>query len=169
MSIYGGRLDETGNLLVLRTRRGAELFLPVQGGGIGTSAFAGAGATDVDGPGCNSTVVLMGCSSGKLDTVDRKHLSAPTATTLFSSHYEPEGIALSYLMAGSPCVVANLWDVTDRDIDRYCEALLRTFLVEHKDWSLARCAAEARSSCKLKRIVGLAPVCYGLPVRLRKS
>lgn len=30
--------------------------------------------------------------------------------------------------AGAPAVVANLWDVTDRDIDRYCLALLHKWL-----------------------------------------
>jgi hypothetical protein len=28
--------------------------------------------------------------------------------------------------------------------------------------------AEARSSCKMRHIVGLAPVCYGVPVHLLK-
>lgn len=28
------------------------------------------------------------------------------------------------MSAGCPCVVANLWDVTDKDIDRFCQALL---------------------------------------------
>ena len=26
-------------------------------------------------------------------------------------YFEPEGIALSYLQAGTPCVVGNLWDI----------------------------------------------------------
>ncbi len=30
--------------------------------------------------------------------------------------------------AGSPVVVANLWDVTDRDIDRFARAVLETWL-----------------------------------------
>ena len=66
--------------------------------------------------GCQSSVILMGCSSGKLESINRKGSDSISQETLF---YEPEGIALSYLIAGAPCVVANLWDVTDRDIDRY--------------------------------------------------
>lgn len=112
--------------------------------------------------GCKSTVILMGCSSGKLVPVDKKHSTNLDSTC---SHYEPEGIALSYLCAGAPCVVANLWDVTDRDIDRYCAALLHKFLVEKRS-SLSQCVADARSACKLKSIVGLAPVCYGIPVEV---
>jgi hypothetical protein len=55
--------------------------------------------------------VLMGCSSAKLFQASRgSALSGPLA---------------SYLAAGSPCVVGNLWDVTDRDIDRFTTALLK--------------------------------------------
>ena len=109
---------------------------------------------------CRSTIILMGCSSGKLASINRKNTDASERAAI---HYEPEGIALSYILAGAPCVVGNLWDVTDRDIDRYCMAFMKEFLTEGGG-SLAKCMAEARSSCKMKHIVGLAPVCYGLPV-----
>jgi hypothetical protein len=65
---------------------------------------------------CRSSLILMGCSSGKLESVNRK---ASASLENFPIYYEPEGITLSYLMAGAPCVVGNLWDVTDHDIDRY--------------------------------------------------
>ncbi|KAJ4870210.1 Separase [Raphanus sativus] len=39
----------------------------------------------------------------------------------------------SYLLAGSPAIVANLWDVTDRDIDRFGKALLEGWLRERSD------------------------------------
>jgi separase len=32
--------------------------------------------------------------------------------------FEPSGMVLSYLAAGSPAVVGTLWDVTDKDCDR---------------------------------------------------
>ena len=64
---------------------------------------------------CNATVLLMGCSSGRLISINRKTSNSIEETPLY---YEPEGIALSYLCAGAPCVVGNLWDVTDNDIDR---------------------------------------------------
>lgn len=67
------------------------------------------------GRGCRSSIVLMGCSSGKLESVNRKGSDSISNEPLFC---EPEGIALSYLLAGAPCVVANLWDVTDHDVDR---------------------------------------------------
>lgn len=64
---------------------------------------------------CQSSVILMGCSSAKLESINRKGTRSFENLPIF---YEPEGIALSYLVAGAPCVVGNLWDVTDHDIDR---------------------------------------------------
>jgi hypothetical protein len=64
---------------------------------------------------CNASVLLMGCSSGRLVSINRKNSDSIEQTPLY---YEPEGVALSYLCAGAPCVVGNLWDVTDNDIDR---------------------------------------------------
>lgn len=57
--------------------------------------------------------LLMGCSSGSL--------------TLQGS-YIPQGAPLSYLLAGSPVIVANLWEVTDKDIDRFAKAMLDGWL-----------------------------------------
>ena len=66
---------------------------------------------------CSATF-LMGCSSGSL---------------WLKGCYIPQGIPLSYLLAGSPAIVANLWDVTDRDIDRFGKALLEAWLRERSD------------------------------------
>lgn len=111
-----------------------------------------------------SSVVLMGCSSGRLESVNRKDCRYEKELPI---HYEPEGIALSYLSAGAPCVVGNLWDVTDRDIDRYAQTVLERFF--EGNLSLAQCVAEARSACKLRYMVGSAPVCYGMPVFCKKA
>jgi separase len=51
----------------------------------------------------------MGCSSGTLQC---------------KGSYAPRGDPLSYLSAGSPSVVANLWEVSDKDIDRFSKVLL---------------------------------------------
>jgi separase len=64
---------------------------------------------------CKASVILMGCSSGRLVSVNRKHSESLEQLPLY---FEPEGIALSYLCAGAPCVIGNMWDVTDHDIDR---------------------------------------------------
>eukprot|EP00934_Nitzschia_sp_Nitz4_P004977 Nitzschia sp. Nitz4//scaffold71_size96697//60675//66779//NITZ4_004701-RA/size96697-processed-gene-0.45-mRNA-1//-1//CDS//3329557265//4967//frame0 len=116
---------------------------------------------------CRSSLILMGCSSGRLVSINRKHSRTSEEVPLY---YQPEGIALTYLEAGAPCVVGNLWDVTDHDIDRFSERLLRGFYEENDEGSssLAGCVASARDACKLKYIVGCAPVCYGIPVQLYK-
>jgi hypothetical protein len=113
------------------------------------------------GGGVVSTVVLMGCSSGRLESINQKGTDTIEPTPI---HYDLEGIALSYLQAGAPCVIGNLWDVTDRDIDRFAVAMLQSFWMGHD--SLATCVAQARSACRLRYMVGAAPVCYGFPVHL---
>jgi len=59
--------------------------------------------------------------------------------------------------------------VTDRDIDRFSLAMLEEFFDGEDNPSLAKCVATARSACKMKYIVGCAPVCYGIPVHLLRS
>ena len=115
---------------------------------------------------CASSL-LMGCSSGRLKTT--------TATTnAMMPYYEPTGVVLAYLLAGCPTAVANLWDVTDRDIDRFAQALLTKWLTaaaaaktDRSDGSIDRDVAVsvgmARNACKLRNLIGAAPVCYGLP------
>ncbi|KAH0848360.1 separase [Fonsecaea pedrosoi] len=61
-----------------------------------------------------AVTLLMGCSSAKMTEC---------------GVYEPHGMPLSYLSAGSPAVVGTLWDVTDRDIDRFAMELMA-------DWGL---------------------------------
>ncbi|PVH87040.1 cell division-associated protein-like protein bimb [Cadophora sp. DSE1049] len=51
-----------------------------------------------------AVTVLMGCSSGAL--VER-------------GEFEPYGTPINYMHAGCPALVATLWDVTDKDIDRF--------------------------------------------------
>lgn len=104
--------------------------------------------------------VLMGCSSGRLKGY---------------GDFEPSGMVSSYLAGGSPAVVANLWDVTDRDIDRYSVTLLESLVGGKKGEgvrrarTLAHAVAEARSDCKMRFLVGHAPVCYGIPLRVAAS
>ncbi|KAL3445269.1 Separin [Aspergillus insuetus] len=99
---------------------------------------------------------LMGCSSGTLTE---------------AGEYEPYGTPMNYLQAGSPALVATLWDVTDKDIDRFAKT---TF----EDWGLLDACGEAvgedkvaldaavarsRQACVLKYLNGAAPVVYGVP------
>ncbi|KAL5787518.1 hypothetical protein ACOSP7_004467 [Xanthoceras sorbifolium] len=69
---------------------------------------------------CAATL-LMGCSSGSLS---------------LNGSYIPQGTPLSYLLAGSPVIVANLWEVTDKDIDRFGKAMLDAWLRERSSISV---------------------------------
>ena len=69
----------------------------------------------------------------------------------------------------SPVLVANLWTVTDVDIDRFCTALVKKGLSTKRKQKTTHdellCSlAEARDSCKLKYLIGASPVVYGLPL-----
>ena len=102
-------------------------------------------------------------------------------------------MSAAYLSSGCPAVVANLWDVTDKDIDRVTEHLLSglaglptpanygeaeerggggggggTVRPDVGGVSLLACLANSRSACKLQNLIGCAPVCYGVPIRTAK-
>lgn len=104
-------------------------------------------------------VLLMGCSSVAL---------RPRGA------YHATGAALLWLCAGAPCVVGNLWDVTDGDLDLLTHELFRVWL-EHGSGNsssgsgaaattLPEALARARRACKFRHLVGAAAVCYGVPV-----
>ncbi|KAF0719417.1 Aste57867_1050 [Aphanomyces stellatus] len=95
--------------------------------------------------------LLMGCSSAKLSTFGL---------------YDPEGMLAAYLDASSPAVVGMLWDVTDRDLDRLSLRLLRGWFEDQMSLGLA--LAIARRECKLPFLNGLAAVCYGLPLVVKR-
>ena len=110
-------------------------------------------------PRCAASL-LMGCSSGRL----RGH----------GFYYEPSGVVLAYLLAGCPAAVANLWDVTDRDIDRFAQDVLTRWLSgqgkkeedscgDRGGRDVSAVVAAARAACKLPSLIGAAPVCYGVP------
>ncbi|CAH9139462.1 unnamed protein product [Cuscuta epithymum] len=65
-----------------------------------------------------SASLLMGCSSGSLKG---------------NKTYIPQGAPLCYLSAGSPIIVANLWEVTDKDIDRFGKTMLEGWLTERSN------------------------------------
>jgi separase len=98
---------------------------------------------------------LMGCSSGKIHD---------------AGNFDSWGTAVSYLQAGSPAVVASLWDVTDRDLDRFSKDMLGHWgLLDSgkNSKSISEAVASSRAACFLKYLVGAANVVYGLPVFLK--
>ncbi|XP_051016383.1 separin [Acomys russatus] len=117
----------------------------------------GAGARFLDGQAvlrlnCRAVALLFGCSSAALAV---------------HGNLEGAGIVLKYIMAGCPLFLGNLWDVTDRDIDRYTEALLQGWLGAGPGAPLLCYVSQARQAPRLKYLIGAAPVAYGLPVSLQ--
>jgi separase len=66
-------------------------------------------------------------------------------------------------------MVANLWDVTDKDIDKFTEDLIKTWMSSSHGTYLTTLMQKSRAVCKLKYLNGLAPVVYGLPVFINKG
>ncbi|XP_066521255.1 separin isoform X2 [Hoplias malabaricus] len=117
----------------------------------------GAGARFLDsqrvlkGP-VRAVALLFGCSSAALSV---------------QGCLEGTGIILSYLIAGCPLVLGNLWDVTDRDIDRFTSALLQSWISSGSGSPLLQHLVQSRDATHLKHMIGAAPIAYGLPVHLR--
>ncbi|KAJ0743876.1 putative separase [Helianthus annuus] len=82
---------------------------------------------------CAATL-LMGCSSGSLS---------------LNGSYTPKGAPLHYMFAGSPVIIANLWDVTDKDIDRFCKTVLDGWIKARSNISVD-CAQCTQLSDKFK-------------------
>lgn len=124
---------------------------------------------------------LMGCSSGSM---------------IEAGEFEPYGTPWNYMHAGCPALVSTLWDVTDKDIDRFAESVFEHWglLAESKkspgasrgsstrangvgsaddglgsgqSIGLDTAVAASRDSCILKYLNGAAPVVYGVPVFLK--
>ncbi|PKA50946.1 separase [Apostasia shenzhenica] len=78
---------------------------------------------------CCAAAFLMGCSSGSLKQ---------------RGNYAPQGAPLHYLFAGSPSIIANLWDVSDKDIDRFAKTILNSWIQDSV--SLDTCEKCGKSS-----------------------
>ena len=57
-----------------------------------------------------AVALLMGCSSGALNQ---------------GGEFEPYGTPMNYMLAGCPALLATLWDVTDKDIDKFSYDVLQ--------------------------------------------
>ncbi|KAI0064205.1 hypothetical protein BV25DRAFT_1914431 [Artomyces pyxidatus] len=115
-------------------------------------------------PQCAATM-LWGCSSGLLREM---------------GSFDRTGTPYNYILAGCPTLVANLWDVTDRDIDKFSQAVFdkmhltpngvqrkaTSAYVTSQETSIVAAIAESRDVCKLKYLTGAAPVIYGIPFYL---
>ncbi|CAJ1051098.1 separin [Xyrichtys novacula] len=99
-----------------------------------------------------AAALLFGCSSAALAV---------------RGDQEGQGIILNYLIAGCPFILGNLWDVTDRDIDRFTKSLLESWLSAGSGAPLLDYMGPSRQATHLKHLIGAAPVVYGLPVYLQ--
>jgi separase len=119
-----------------------------------------------------SVTFLMGCSSGTL--VD-------------AAEFEAYGPAINYMHAGCPALVATLWDVTDKDIDRFAKSTFEAWGLfgpecsnEKKgkgkkkvqtsavvQLSLVEAVAKGREACNLRYLNAAAVCVYGVPVYLK--
>ncbi|GAA5914661.1 hypothetical protein JCM8208_000403 [Rhodotorula glutinis] len=113
-----------------------------------------------------AVTMLWGCSSGLLKD---------------QGDFEPVGTPYHYMVAGCPALVANLWDVTDKDIDKFAFSVFRRTGIaapepgptssssSSSSLSLTAAVAQSRTVCNLKYLNGAAPVVYGIPVRFASS
>ncbi|KAK5962345.1 separase PWA37_000388 [Arxiozyma heterogenica] len=100
---------------------------------------------------------LLGCSS---------------ASMKYYGKLESTGPIYSYLIAGSPLILGNLWDVTDKDIDKFSLSLFEKTGIDKNlqgevsgYQNVPYAVANSREVCNLKYLNGAAPVVYGLPVQ----
>lgn len=155
-------------------RCAASLLMGCSSGRLRTCPFTPQTAGQVEGS-------RAGGKANSVDNTVRKKKNARTAkdkdkgkkrapgqvhTHKYPYYYEPTGTVLSYLLAGCPVAVATLWDVTDKDIDRFAERLLKGWLTEGGGGDVGVAVSLARSACKLAYFIGGAIVCYGLPTRI---
>ncbi|CAH6723569.1 separin [[Candida] jaroonii] len=98
--------------------------------------------------------LLLGCSSGALET---------------NGIFNNNGTVYNWLIGGSPMIVANLWDVTDKDIDKFSLSVFESWNLfgdSSTKHNMGLCVRDSRKACTLKYLNGSAPIIYGLPLTL---
>lgn len=104
--------------------------------------------------------LLLGCSSGALQE---------------AGDYDPWGTPVTYMIAGCPMLLANMWDVTDKDIDLFSTCMLERLGILPppnpglKPVSMGQAVTQSRDDCNLRFLNGAAPVVYGLPMKIVKK
>ncbi|CAK7268035.1 separin protein [Sporothrix epigloea] len=118
---------------------------------------------------CRATALLMGCSSAGLN---------------YNGEFELHGPVWDYMLAGCPAVVGTLWDVTDKDIDRFAGQVFEEWgLVPRGAFddsksskrshstrataSLVEAVARARDAPRFRYLTAAAVCVYGIPVYLQ--
>lgn len=108
---------------------------------------------------CCATL-LLGCSSGALEE---------------AGDYDPWGTPMTYMIAGCPMLLANMWDVTDKDIDLFSTCMLERWGVLPPPnpgmgvSAIGEAVRDSRDDCNLRFLNGAAPVVYGIPLKIKKK
>ncbi|KAK8968139.1 hypothetical protein KSP40_PGU001097 [Platanthera guangdongensis] len=98
---------------------------------------------------------LQADSFGKLDRCAAAFLMGCCSGSLWQSgSYAPRGAPLHYLFAGSPTVIANLREVTDKDIARFAKAMLDSW-TQNSALYCKKCAGVAEDSKDGKALLPL--------------
>lgn len=82
---------------------------------------------------------------------------------------EPHGAIMNWLTCGAPMVLANLWDVTDKDIDLFSQSVFDKWGLlqpNPRRVNIAEAVMQSRTQCNLQYLNGCAPVVYGVPFSL---
>jgi separase len=136
-----------------------------------------------------ATTFLWGCSSGKLDDQGDLDPAGTAWDYMMAGWYVPSFPYSNHKLNNSPALTATLWDVTDRDIDRYTTSVYRLLgldpahvlqqekpRAEHSKMGLLPLSNQgmglstveavnlSREECKMTYLTGAAVVHYGIPV-----
>lgn len=111
---------------------------------------------------------LMRASASGLDIPPSLLVGCSSASLTRMGFLESYGNIYSWLAAGSPMVLVNLWDVTDKDIDKFSMSVFEYWGLSGGENNLNLCQAVSRSreKCTLRHLNGSSPVVYGLPLRV---
>jgi separase len=96
-------------------------------------------------------VILMGCSSAMLND---------------NGEYEMYGHIYNFFLIDYQNIIANLWDITDGEIDRFSSSFLEN--IYNSDDNIVDSLQKSRSFCKLEYLTGASPIIYGLPIFKKK-
>lgn len=111
---------------------------------------------------------LMRASASGFDIPPSLLIGCSSASLTRMGFLESYGNIYSWLAAGSPMVLVNLWDVTDKDIDKFSMSVFEYWGLSDGENNLNLCQAVSRSreKCTLRHLNGSSPVVYGLPLRV---
>jgi separase len=130
---------------------------------------------------CAATL-LWGCSSGAMKEMGSfERIGTPNHYMIAGwSAFRSFLFPLLMPIRCSPSLVANLWDVTDKDLDKFTEGTFAKLGLnfekvsecyksrgspsrEHNHVSITAAVAQSRKTCKMEYLVGASPVVYGIP------